>query len=241
MAVVLHSLSIDSPDPEAAARFWSGVLDQPYAGTSSSGVVTIDPRPGTGWRMRFLPRAYTKTALARLHFDLTSQSLDEQAATVARVRELGGRSVDIGQLPEEEHEVMADPDGNELCVIEPGNNFLAGCGLVGALSCDGSATLGRFWSSALEWPLVWDQDEETAIQSPDGGSKISWGGPPYGVRPGERDRFHLDVAPVAGDDLDAEVDRLVALGATRRGYDEFGVVLGDPDGYDFYVVEALGT
>lgn len=35
-----------------------------------------------------------------------------------------------------------------------------------------------FWSEALGWPLVWDQDEETAIQSPHGGTKVAWGGPP---------------------------------------------------------------
>ena len=61
--------------------------------------------------------------------------------------------------------VLADPEGNELCVIEPGNSFLAGCGFVGELACDGSREVGHFWSEALGWPLVWDQDQETAIQS----------------------------------------------------------------------------
>jgi glyoxalase superfamily protein len=57
---------------------------------------------------------------------------------VARALELGARHLDVGRLPEEGHVVLADPEGNEFCVIEPGNGFLAGCGFIGALACDGS-------------------------------------------------------------------------------------------------------
>ena len=99
-----------------------------------------------------------------MHFDLTSASLEEQEQTVARALGLGARHIDVGQLPEEEHVVLADPEGNEFCVIEAGNNFLADCGFIGAVSSDGSQEVGYFWSEALGWPLVWDQDQETAIQ-----------------------------------------------------------------------------
>ena len=109
---------------------------------------------------------------------------------MARALALGGRHLDVGQLPEEEHVVLADPEGNEFCVIEPGNSFLADCGFIGALSCDGSQATGYFWSEALGWPLVWDQDEETAIRSPHGGPKITWGGPPLNPKTG-KDRLHL--------------------------------------------------
>ena len=71
--------------------------------------------------------------------------------------------------------MLADPEGNEFCVIEPGNEFLADCGFFGALACDGSQEVGYFWSQALGWPLVWDQDQETAIRSPHGGPKITLG------------------------------------------------------------------
>jgi hypothetical protein len=73
---------------------------------------------------------------------------------VARALELGGRHVDVGQRPEEGHVVLADPDGNEFCVIEAGNTFLAGTGFIGALACDGTREVGLFWSEALRWPLV---------------------------------------------------------------------------------------
>ena len=70
--------------------------------------------------------------------------------------------------------MLADPAGNELCVIEPGNNFLAGTGRLGEVTCDGTRTVGLFWRDALAWPLVWDHRLQTAIQSPLGGTKISW-------------------------------------------------------------------
>ena len=110
--------------------------------------------------------------------------------------------------------MLPDPEGNEFCVIEPGNNFLADCGFVGELACDGSQEVGYFWSEALGWPLVWDQDQETAIQSPGGGTKIAWGGPPVAPKTG-KNRLHFDLAPPVGGDQQAEVDRLVTLGGPR--------------------------
>lgn len=50
---------------------------------------------------------------------------------MATVLRPGAHHLDAGQRPEEEHVVLADPEGNEFCVIEPGNNFLAGCGYLG--------------------------------------------------------------------------------------------------------------
>jgi catechol 2,3-dioxygenase-like lactoylglutathione lyase family enzyme len=173
-----------------------------------------------------------------MHFDLTSTSLDDQQQTVARALGLGARHIDIGQRPEEGHVVLADPEGNEFCVIEPGNNFLADCGFVGAVAGDGSQETGYFWSEALGWPLVWDQDQETAIRSPRGGPKITWGGPPLMPKTAKH-RLHFDLAPAADGDQAAEVERLASLGATRIdiGQGEVGwVVMADPDGHEFCVL-----
>jgi hypothetical protein len=133
--------------------------------------------------------------------------------------------------------VLADPEGNEFCVIEPGNRWLAGCGFFAELACEGSQETGYFWSEALGWPLVWDQDLETAIRSPHGGPKISWGGPPLMPKTGKY-RLHFDLAPPVHGDQQAEVDRLVSLGATRVdiGQGEVSwVVMADPDGHEFCV------
>jgi hypothetical protein len=128
--------------------------------------------------------------------------------------------------------VLSDPGGNEFCVIEAGNGFLAGCGPLGEVACDGSRVVGVFWHEVLDWPLVWNQDQETAIQSPTGGTKLSWGGPSVAPEQGRnRQRFDLVV-----DDLETEIARLTSLGATRlAGVDE-GVELADPDGNEFRIV-----
>jgi hypothetical protein len=146
-----------------------------------------------------------------LDLDLIGWSLEDQQQTVARALGLGARHIDVGPRPEEGHVLLADPEGNEFRVIEPGNDFLADCGFIGALACDGSQKVGCFWSDALGWPLVWDQDQETAIRSPHGGPKITWGGPPLMPKTG-KNRLHLDLAPPVHGDQQAEVERLVSLG-----------------------------
>jgi hypothetical protein len=233
------ALCIDANHPRTLARFWGGLLGRE---TSADGV-TLLPRDDTDFRIRFPAGRHQKVNQNPSHFDLTSTSLEDQQQTVARALALGARHADVGQLPEEGHVVLADPEGNEFCVIEPGNGFLAGCGFVGALACDGSQEVGRFWSAALGWPLVWDQDEETAIQSPHGGTKITWGGPPPMPRAGTT-RLHWDLAPPLEGDQHAEVARLISLGATPVDTgrpDADRVVLADPDGDEFCVLPPGGA
>ncbi len=237
MPVDLLALCVAAHDPRRLARFWAGVLGWGERGDPADGVELL-PADDTGFVLRFLATDELKTGKNHAHLDLTSASPDDQRRTVARALDLGGRHEDVGQRPEEGHVVLADPEGNEFCVIEAGNGFLADCGFVGALACDGSQAVGYFWSEALGWPLVWDQDEETAIRSPAGGPKITWGGEQPEPRTARR-RLHLDLAPRPGDDQQAEVDRLVALGATRlgAGHGVPGAVgMADPDGNEFCVL-----
>lgn len=231
MTCHLVALCIDANDPSRLARFWAGVLDREIADDGP----TLLPSDDTGFSIRFQPTQEQKAGPNQIHLHLTSTSLDDQQSTVARALELGGRHLDIGQGPEDEHVVLADPEGNEFCVIEPGNTFLAGCGFLGELACDGSREVGYFWSEALGWPLVWDQDQETAIQSPGGGTKIAWGGPPVAPKTG-RNRLHFDLVPSVHGELQAAVDRLISLGATRIDIDQGDVsrvVMADPDGNEF--------
>jgi catechol 2,3-dioxygenase-like lactoylglutathione lyase family enzyme len=232
----LVALSIAANDPAALSRFWVGVLGWERADDAEG--FELVPSDDTGFRLRFLPTQETKTGPNQMHFDLTSTSLEDQQETVARALGLGARHLDVGQRPEEGHVVLADPEGNEFCVVGPGNDFLADCGFIGALSSDGSQEVGYFWSEALGWPLVWDQDQETAIRSPHGGPKITWGGPPVRPKTG-KNRLHFDVSPSPGGDQQAEVDRLVSLGATRLdgGRGAAGPIgLADPDGNEFCVL-----
>ena len=234
-----HAVRIDAHDPVLVGRFWAGVLGWELVEHLSGEVVAL-PHDGTAYRLAFSRADTPKLGQNRIHFDLTSASVEAMAATIARALELGGQHIDIGQTEDDGHVVLADPEGNELCVIEPGNGFLADTGVIGGVNCDGSQALGYFWSAALGWPLVWDQDEETAIQSPAGGSKITWSGPPLMPRLG-RDRLRLELAIEDGADVGAEVDRLVSLGASLDASgtsDGTAARLTDPDGNEFHLVTA---
>ncbi|MDG4798123.1 VOC family protein [Micromonospora sp. WMMD1082] len=226
----LLTVTFDAHDPARLARFWAGMLGRQIIEEAGAALLPgDDTQPG----LRFVASRAERVAPNHLHLHLTSTSLADQQHTVARARELGGDHLDIGQRPEEGHIVLADPEGNAFCVIEPGNAYLAGCGFFGEVACDGTREVGLFWSAALGWPLVWDQNEETAIQSPHGGTKVAWGGPPVAPKEARNgQRFDLTLAGSQR----AEVDRLVSLGATRLGAGADGtIVLADPDGTEFHV------
>ncbi|MBV8386507.1 MAG: VOC family protein [Acidimicrobiia bacterium] len=236
MSSRLVALAFDAHDPLGLARFWAGALlwDVQAAGD----VVSLLPTDGTRFRIDFASVPEPKTGQNRIHLDLTTRTADDQTETVETLLALGASHIDIGQGADEPHVVLADPEGNEFCVIEPDNSFLAGCGRLGAINCEGSAEVGYFWSEALAWPLVWDQDGETAIRHPDGtGPLVTWSpDPPPKVT---KNRLHLDIAPPAGGDQAAEVDRLLALGATRNDVgqgDVDWIVMADPEGNEFCVL-----
>jgi len=231
MPARLVAVAFDAREPTAVARFWAELLGRDVV-DEADGVLLPGTESQVG--LRFVAASTRKVGPNRLHLHLTSATPAAQLATVDRALSLGGSHLDVGQLPEEGHIVLSDPGDNEFCVIESGNGFLAGCGPLGEVACDGSRAVGVFWHHVLDWPLVWDQDQETAIQSPAGGTKVAWGGPPDGPSQGpSRQRFHLAAA-----DLDAEVARLTSLGATRLAEVDGGFDLADPDGNEFRIVGA---
>jgi hypothetical protein len=238
----LEALCFGANDPLRLARFWAEAL-QWEIGDQADDEIGLVPTDNTGFRILFLAIPERKVGKNRIHLDLTSTSIDEQRETVERLVELGARHIDIGQGPDADHVVLADPEGNELCIIEPDNSFLADCGRFGSITCDGTPEVGYFWSQALGWPLVWDEDEETAIRAPDGtGPFITWG-PPLPPKIG-RNRLHLDIAPPDDGDQRAEVDRLVSLGATRIDIGQGAVdrvIMVDPDDNEFRVVNVGGA
>jgi predicted enzyme related to lactoylglutathione lyase len=233
----LVALCFDANDPPGLARFWADALGWELDDETGD-VVSLVPTDGTTFGIDLVLVPEEKAGKNRIHLDLTSTSADDQTESVRRLVDLGARHIDIGQGPDEPHVVLADPEGNELCVIEAGNSFLAGCGRLGSITCDGSREVGLFWSAVLGWPLVWDQDDETAIRAPDGtGPLITWG-PPVGPKTG-KNRLHLDIAPPAHVDQQAEVDRLISLGAAPIDIgqgDVDWVVMADPDGNEFCVL-----
>src|SRR3954447_10415307 len=233
----IDCLSVDANDPLRLARFWAAALRWEIRNESDEEVALV-PTDHTPFGLLFVPVPEPKVGKNRVHLDLTTSSLEDQTASAEQLVALGGRSIDVGQTAADAHLVLADPEGNEFCLIEPTNNFLAGCERLGSITCDGPPVVGYFWSEALGWPLVWDQDEETAIRAPDGaGPFITWGPPVEPKR--SKNRLHLDIAPLLGDDQQVEVQRLVALGATPIDIgqgDVSWVVMADPGGNEFCVL-----
>ena len=239
MPLRLTTLCFDASDPVRLAHFWAGVLNWEVFDETDD-VIGLMPRDGTRLiiEVAFEPMPEPHQGAQRIHLDLSSASVEAQNATVRRAVDLGARHIDIGQGPDADHIVLVDPAGNEFCVLEPGNKFVDYGGLLGSITCDGSAGIGHFWSEALGWPLVWDQHGETAIRAPDGtGPFITWA-PPLPPKTG-KNRLHLDIAPPRDGNQRAEVNRLIALGAARADIgqgDVAWVVMADPDGNEFCVL-----
>lgn len=233
MSLRLAALSVDAHDPDGLADFWGAFLGRDRT-TYDDGVPTLAPVQEPWMELRFPRATAEKTARNLMHLEVVGQRGEDQDDVVARALALGARHTDVGQLPEEDHVVLADPEGNEFCVIPSTSTWLAGCGFEGSLACDGTYEVGRFWADALGWPLVHDEGEETGIQHPEGGTKIAWGGTPLMPRP-RKDWLHFDVA---ADDVDAELSRLIGLGAmTLSGAAcRHGVAMLDVDGNTFCLI-----
>jgi Glyoxalase-like domain len=248
MTARLVALALRATAPTQLAQFWAHALRWNILnargeahGEAHADVVELVPTDATGFRLIMLPNAGEKIGQNRIHFDLTTTTPDDQTNTASELVDVGATHIDIGQDPTDTHVVLSDPDGNEFCIIDPHNRFLASCPRLGAVNCDGTQALGRFWSAALHWPLVWDQDEETAIQAPDGtGPKITWSGPPLMPRQGV-ERFHFHIAPSPGTSLSAALDHLVMLGAARDDPAHAcpgATALHDVDGNSFCLFDA---
>jgi len=233
----LDALCFDANDPLRLARFWVGALGWEIDDEAPD-TIRLLPTDGTRFCIDFLATRTRKRGKNRIHLDLNSTSVEDQQETVRRLVDLGARAVDVGQGPAADHVVLADPEGNEFCVVQPGN-FVADGGFVGSITCDASGpAVGYFWSQALGWPLVWDQDEETAIRAPDGTGQFITFGPPLPPKLG-KSRLHLDIAPPIGGEQRAEVERLLSLGARRVDIgqrDVDWVVMADPDDNEFCVL-----
>lgn len=226
MALDLVAVSFEVRHPGAVAAFWADLLGREVVAEERGALV---PGDDTQVGLRFVEaETEDRTGPNRLHLHVTSTDLDDQMRTVRRVEKLGGRV--IRQQPEEGYVVMADPGRNEFCVIEPDNQFLAGAGFLAEVTDHGPPEAGRFWSEVLGWPLVWDRDLQTAIQSPLGGTKLSWDVRTDRTYGSKRQWFDL-----VTDELAAEVSRLEGLGATRLAEIDGLVTMTDPGGNEFSI------
>lgn len=146
----LRGIDVDALDPAAQLRFWSSLLDLP----------PVDDRAlelGRG-SLRFVPAEHPKTVKNRLHLDLASTSAQHQADIVGRARSLGAVPVDVGQR-DVAWVVLADPEGNEFCVLEPRDEYLRR-GPLAAVVIDARdpAAQARFWSATTGLAITRSQE-----------------------------------------------------------------------------------
>ena len=111
MALRLESLTIDAADPGKLARFWAAVFGVGPGEPDEDGDVEFELAPGLP--VLFLTDTTPKTTKNRLHLDLRP---DDRDAEVERILALGASHADIGQ-GDESWVVLADPEGNEFCVL----------------------------------------------------------------------------------------------------------------------------
>jgi predicted enzyme related to lactoylglutathione lyase len=116
MSLRVTEVCIDAEDTHGLAGWWASVLGW-TAEDTDDGDVALRAPAGAGPDWLFLAVPEGKTVKNRIHFDLTP---DDQQAEVDRVVALGARRVDIGQ-GDESWVVLADPEGNEFCILAPGD------------------------------------------------------------------------------------------------------------------------
>ncbi|MGH3398520.1 MAG: VOC family protein [Streptosporangiaceae bacterium] len=113
MSSRFYQLVIDSRDPHALARFWAQVLEQPILFEDDDEVIVGADEYALP-RLCFVPVPEGKAVKNRLHIDLNP---DDRDAEVERLLALGAARADVGQGPEATWVTLADPEGNEFCVL----------------------------------------------------------------------------------------------------------------------------
>lgn len=117
MGCSVYSITIDADDPRTLATFWEQVLDykRTYESDEEEYEVVISPKDGKGNDILFGHSDDEKKVKNRIHLDLNPT---DQDAEVERVLALGATRADIGQ-GETSWVVLADPEGNEFCILRP--------------------------------------------------------------------------------------------------------------------------
>ena len=117
MPVTLHHVVVDAHDLPKLAQFWTQALGWRVLSEREREIV-IGPDVNAPTGICFMPVADPKTVKNRVHLDLTTSAADRDEE-IERLLTLGARRVDIGQTGSESWTVLADPEGNEFCVIRP--------------------------------------------------------------------------------------------------------------------------
>ncbi|GAB2644074.1 VOC family protein [Kribbella swartbergensis] len=242
MALQLVQVNFKARDDSAVGQFWADALGW---GVSSEGpgVTNVEP-VGFDWPdpsalcVDVVTVPDPEAVKYRAHLELATTSADHQKELVARLQALGATPADVGQgdVP---WTVLADPEGNLFCVLEP-REIYRDTGPIAAVvvDCADPRAMAHFWGEAVDWTVHEVTDDHAVLRSAKGvGPYLEFLRTPHLKNAWHR--VHLDVLPYPGDDQAAEVDRLRTLGATPADVGQGDVrwkVLADPEGNEFCVL-----
>jgi len=114
----IAGIALDAANPKLLAAFWCAVLDWEVVPEDSDGdeLVSIAPRDRTGPSMDIIAVPEPKAGKNRLHLDLRADG-SATATELRRLLDLGATRADVGQGPDVSWVVLADPEGNEFCLL----------------------------------------------------------------------------------------------------------------------------
>ncbi|MEU4626741.1 VOC family protein [Actinoplanes sp. NPDC023801] len=237
MATRLVQINMKAKDDNALGGFWAEALGWAIS-SEGPGVTNLEPEgfvypDPVAVCVDLVVSPEPKRVKNRVHLDLAAGSAAHRAELVARLTKLGATPAGVGQ-DDVPWTVLADPEGNEFCVLD---SLYDETGPIAAVvvDCLDPRAMARFWGEATDW-TVHEVTGRTAVL------RSAAGVGPYlrFVRVPETktgwNRVHLDVRPYPGDDLDAEAARLRTLGATDVDLGDADIhwkVLADPEGNEF--------
>jgi hypothetical protein len=236
MATRLVQVNLKAHDDAALGAFWAAALGWAVS-SEGPGVTNLEPE-GFAYPdpaavcIDIVASPEPKTVKNRVHLDLATASTAHQAELVARLESLGAGRIDIGQ-GDVAWVVMADPEGNEFCVLDwhdPDRD--TGPIATVVVDCADPGAMARFWGEAMDWSVLKVTGDAAVLRSAAGVgpylqflrnpvAKVGW------------NRVHLDIRPYPDDDPAAEVARLERLGAAVVDLDVPWTVLTDPEGNEF--------
>jgi predicted enzyme related to lactoylglutathione lyase len=237
MATRLVQINMKARDDSALGGFWAQALGWTVS-SEGPGVTNLEPEgfvypDPVAVCLDLVASPEPKMVKNRVHVDLATTSAAHQAELVARLEDLGATPTDVGQgdVP---WAVMADPEGNEFCVLDSLYQVTGPIATV-VVDCVDPRVMARFWSNAMDWTLHKVTDHNAVLRSAKGVGpylqflrtpdvKTVW------------NRVHLDIRPYPGDDPEAEAARLRTLGAAAIDLGQSDVpwtVFADPEGNEF--------
>jgi len=224
-------------DDSALGGFWAAALGWAVS-SEEPGVTNLEPEgfvypDPVAVCIDLVTSAEPKTGKNRVHIDLATTSAAHQAELVARLTELGATLADVGQ-GDVAWTVMADPEGNEFCVLDSLYEDTGPIATV-VVDCADPRAMASFWGQATDWIVHKVTDHGAVLRSAKGvGPYLQFLRTPD-VKTGWN-RVHLDVRPYPGDDAAAEAARLESLGATAIDLGRTDIpwrVFADPEGNEF--------